>query len=202
MKIYFNLAIILMVILTCSPTQKFVLSEPEPGKSLLVGAILVENDGVEEVYEAITKNVIGVVMGKFEKGGKEVTESYRVKTDENGYFAIPNVNPGSYVLKGIEVDLGYSTRLLLTSRWEGNTQIYYPTEVLIDNTVRIWPPVSNDRIIDFNIHYFRIDAVQRVFDETFPELINYRLNLAEQTYTMPNPVQYYKNKYPDWGWFK
>ncbi|HFE65239.1 MAG TPA: carboxypeptidase regulatory-like domain-containing protein [Caldithrix sp.] len=188
--------------LSCSSTQKFVPEEPKEGKALLVGAVLVENDGVEDVYEAKTAKITVVIVGKAIVNGKEEARGYRLKTDRNGYFALANVPPGSYVVKGIEVDIGYSTRLLLTSRWEGNTQIYYPTEVFIDNNVRVWPKAANQKIINLGIRYFRIDQSKRVFDQVFSSLNNTPLALKNATYTMEDPAKYFQKKFPDWGWFR
>ncbi|GAB4362901.1 MAG: hypothetical protein Kow0042_00310 [Calditrichia bacterium] len=188
--------------LFCATPHKLVLEEPQEGKSLVVGAVLVENDGVEDVYEVKKGKITVILVGKTMVDGKEETRAYRLQTDENGYFALPNVPPGAYVVKGIEVDLGYTTRLLVTSRWEGNTQIYYPAEVFVDQTVRVWPPFSVHKIINLDIRYFRIDASHRILDEVFQSLQDAVLALPEVRHTMPNPVDYYQSKYPDWGWFK
>lgn len=185
----------------CASTVPQTLEEPRPGQSLLIGAVLLENDGIEEVYEAKTANIVVVLVGKSTRDGKDVTESYRVKTDDAGYFMLANVPPGAYVLKGIEADLGYETRLFLTSRWEGNQQIYYPGEGRIDHTVRVWPEAVNARVIDLEICYFRIDAALRTLHKRFPRLQNTALTLRDKTYTMENPQDYFRAKYPGSVWF-
>ncbi|MCB0296060.1 MAG: hypothetical protein KDG51_12670, partial [Calditrichaeota bacterium] len=98
-------------------------------------------------------------------------------------------------------DLGYETRLFLTSRWEGNQQIYYPGEGRIDHTVRIWPEEVNTRVIDLRICYFRIDAALRTLHKRFPRLQNTALTLRDKTYTMENPQEYFRVKYPGSAWF-
>ena len=65
----------------CTSTQKFVLAEPQADKSLVVGAILVENVGLEDVYEAKKANIVVTIVGKSIEAGKESTEGYRVKTN-------------------------------------------------------------------------------------------------------------------------
>jgi hypothetical protein len=199
--------LVLLLIITsftfyCSPTRSFILEEPQEGKSLVLGAVLVENVGIEEVYEAKTANITVVLVGKHQENGEEKVVGYRVKTDQNGYFALPNVPAGSYVVKGLEVDLAYNTHMLIGSRWEGNTQIYQPVDYMIDYHVAFWPPESQEKIINLQIRYFHIDASSRIFDQVFKSLQNNRLNLKEMTHTMVNPLQYYQEKYPDWGWFK
>ena len=191
-----------LLLLNCAASKKSVLESPQPGKSLLAGAILVENVGLEDVYEAKTANITVVIVGRFEENGKDETKGYRVKTNSDGYFMVQNVPPGAYVIKGIEVDLGYETHMIVSSRWEGNVQHYYPENLMIDNTVRVWPPVSNKQVIDLQIRYFRIDAANRVVYDTIKSLDNAQLSLPDKRYTMPNPETYFRTKYPDWGWFK
>lgn len=202
-KYFFSLALRIVIILfiSCSSTQKFLLKDPVPGMSLLVGAVLVENVGVDDVYEAITSKINVIVVGKSIVEGKEVIQGYRLKTDEKGYFALANVPPGSYVVKGIEVDLGYGTRMLLTSRWEGNTQIYYPIDTMIDYTVNVWPPAMNGKFINLKIRYFHIDAANRVFDQIYNRLEDTPLNLNNVRHTMPDPLEYFQMKFPNSGWF-
>jgi len=179
----------ILFLMNCAASKKTVLESPKPGKSLLVGAILVENVGLEDVYEARTANIMVVIVGRSEENGKEVTQGYRVKTNADGYYMIQNVPQGSYVIKGIEVDLGYETRMLVSSRWEGNTQFYYPENLMIDNTVRVWPPPSDQRVIDLQIRYFK-------------SINNAQLALPDIRYTMSDPEIYFHEKYPEWGWFK
>jgi hypothetical protein len=190
------------VLLSCASGSKTTLETPLKNQCLLVGAILLENNGLEDVYEAKTSRITVVIVGKWEENGKEMTKGYRVKTGENGYYMIQNVPPGSYVIKGIEADVGYETRLILTSRWEGNSQIFYPTDTMVDQTVRVWPPPITGPIIDMNIAYFSIDAAMRTYNDSYPELRNTTLVLKDQKHTMKNPVDYFREKYPNWEWFK
>ncbi|MDZ7261562.1 MAG: hypothetical protein ONB05_05590 [candidate division KSB1 bacterium] len=188
--------------MTCATTgSKFILQGPEEGKSLLVGAVLVENDGIDDLYQSKTSNIIVIVVGKSIQNGEEVTKGYRVKTDKDGYFMIQNVPPGSYVLKGIELDIGYTTRFLVTSRWEGNRQLYLQESRMVDYNVRIWPPETHDRIIDMNINYFKIDNAGRIFYDRFSLLNNALLGLKDKRHTMANPKAYFKEKYPQSKWF-
>lgn len=191
-----------LLLLDCTASQKFTAESPQPGKSILIGAILVENDGLEDVYEAKTANITVVIIGKSETNGKEVTQGYRVKTNPDGYYMIQNVPPGAYVIKGIELDLGYETRMIISSRWEGNTQYYYPGDMMINHTVRVWPPSSNQRVIDLQIRYFIIDASQVVQFDVIKSLDNAKLAIPDNRYTMADPETYFREKFPDSEWFK
>ena len=194
--ISFLLSVALVNLLGCSTTQKMVFQEPEAGKSLLVGAVLVENDGIDDLYESKTANITVVIVNKFIQEGKEGSKGYRIKTDKNGYFMIPNVAPGSFVLKGIEVDLGFTERFIISSMWEGNRQIFFAGANMIDYNVRIWPPERNEKIIDLGINYFKLDNAGRILFDSFKSLNNNVLGLKDKRYTMPAPIDYFKEKYP------
>ncbi|UCE06926.1 MAG: hypothetical protein JSW07_02485 [bacterium] len=195
--LYFLLSAVLVIMISCSTTQQFVFREPEPGKSLLVGAVLVENDGINDLYESKTSNITVVIVHKFTDEGKQQSKGYRIKTDKDGYFMIPNVSPGSFVLKGIEVDLGFANRYIISSMWEGNRQIYFDDGKIIDYNVRIWPPEATEKIIDMGINYFKIDRAGRILFQDFEALNNSILGLKIKSYTMPCPVDYFKEKYPE-----
>ncbi len=192
----------LMILIGCGTTQKMVFQEPEAGKSLLVGAVLVENDGIDDLYESKTANITVVIVNKFIQEGKEGSKGYRIKTDKNGYFLIPNVAPGSFVLKGIEVDLGFTERFIISSMWEGNRQIFFAGANMIDYNVRIWPPERNEKIIDLGINYFKLDNAGRILYDSFKSLNNNVLGLKDKRYTMPTPGNYYQAKYPESKWFR
>ncbi|MFZ0390682.1 MAG: hypothetical protein WAN36_09525 [Calditrichia bacterium] len=198
--IMLTIGISALFILTCGGSRKEVNVVPQEGKSLLVGAVAVYNEGIEDVYEVVRKNIHVVVIGQFRENGKLQEKGYRAKTDENGYYFIPNVPKGAYVVKGIEVDVAFGTHLIITSRWEGNTQVYQPISTMIDNNVKVWPEPDSSRIINMDISYFRIDAVHRVFDESFTRL-NPRDVSAEDMPAMEAPPVYFQNKYPNWQWF-
>ena len=192
-----------IILISCTGPKQFVLEKPQEDKSLLVGAALIENNGVDDIYEPVFKNITLVIVGKSIENGEEKTEGYRVKTDENGYFLLQNVPAGSYVLKGFEVDLGFNTRLYVTSRWDGNRQIYFPgASNVIDYTVRVWPEPQLEKIIDFEINYFMIDKAQRISPNRFNVLYDKAGVLPDSKYSMKNPVDYFKTKYPQWEWFK
>ena len=186
----------------CTSTQKFVLEEPQADKSLVVGAIVVENVGLEDVYEAKKANIVVIIVGNSIQAGKESAQGYRVKTNPDGYYVLPNVPPGSYVIKGLELDLGYETHMLIGSYWDSNLQIYRPEHLMIDYTVPVWPAVSNERIINLNIRYFKIDAAQRIAYDTFKRIDSASVSLPQIRHTMPNPLDYFKVQYPASNWFQ
>jgi len=193
---------ILMLVFCASTDTRWMITPPQSGRSLLVGGILVENNGLDDIYQAHRAKITVVIVGKSVVNGREKMEAYRIKTDDNGYFAVSNVPPGAYVLKGIEVNIGYANRMLIGSRWEGSSQIYYPVTNMISHTVRVWPEPGSGHIINMNIHYFLIDRTGRVGHREFRFLNNTPVGLKDIRHTMPSPEDYIRTKAEASDWFK
>jgi hypothetical protein len=196
------LSVLLVSLHNCVPSQPFTVEEPEEGKSVVVGAILVENDGYENYYQPITENIYVAIAGKSTENGKEITEGYRVQTDENGYFMLQNVLPGAYVLKGIEFYLGVGTTMKLIAEWETNRKYFHITSEELNYFVRRWPDEVDSKVINLGINYFLIDRAPRVASFSTFEALDNRSLMLEDPYTMPNPVTYFQEKYPESGWFE
>jgi len=188
----------LLFLTSCSTAiTQLQMQESEAGKSLLVGAVLVENNGLDDVYEAIKGNINVILVGKHIENGEEIIQGYRLETDDNGYYYLPNVPQGAYVLKGIEVNMGYSGRMLITSRWDGPRQIYIPESRLIDYVVRNWPEEIKNQVIDMGITYMKVDPSQQIYTDNFSSFKENSLALKNVTHTMPNPIVYFRQKYPE-----
>ncbi len=194
--------VISILSLGCTASKEFTMEKPQEGKCLIVGAVLLENNGIEDKYETKFEDITVVIVGKFMENGEEQTKGYRVLTDEKGYFLLQNIPAGQYVLKGFEADIGFQTRKFITSRWDGRTQIFYPSNNLIDFTVRDWPDKQDGDIVNLEINYFMIDQANRVAHERFDSLKDKPGTFPDTKYTMINPVEYYKAKYPAWEWFE
>ena len=179
-----------------STVSQINMQEPEEGKCVVVGAVLVENNGVDDFYDVSKSDITAIVVGKSIINDEEQIEGYRLKTDQNGYFFLPNVPQGAYVLKGIEISLGYKGVTLITSRWDGARQIFIPTGKMIDYVVRSWPEEILECVNDMGISYLMIDPSMGIYSDTYSELRNTVLALKSFTHTMSNPVKYYQEKYP------
>jgi hypothetical protein len=202
-KMFFVIIGLCILLIQCAaPGSIFIVQEPQEGKSLVVGAILFENDGVDDLYHPITEKITVVVVGKPAGSSGEDARGYRIKTDKNGYFAIQNVPPGSYIIKGIELDVGYVNRMLIGSLWEGKWHRYVPVRTMIDYTVRYWPEEVQEQVIDLGIHYFKIDNAMRIYHDRFEALNNVKLGLKDVVHTMENPKNYFRGQYPDLKWLQ
>jgi hypothetical protein len=178
-------------------TIQLYMQEPEEGKCIVVGALLVENNGVDDFYDVSKSEITVILVGKSIINGEESIEGYRLKTDENGYFFLPNVPQGAYVMKGIEVSLGYKGLTLITSRWDGARQIFMPTATMIDYVVRSWPEEVSGCVNDVGINYLMIDPSMGIYSDRYSELRNNVLALKDISHTMANPQNYFREKHPN-----
>ena len=200
---FFTVLLLTVCIASCGGmVTQLKMQEPEAGKSIVIGAVLVENNGIDDMYEAQKANIVVVLIGKHIINGEEFIQGYRLKTDANGYFYLPNVPQGAYVLKGIEVDIGFSGRVLISSRWDGSNQIFIPAGKMIDHVVRSWPEEIHENVIDLRINYFMFDPSRRIYADQFMSLKENTLAIEGRSQTMPNPKVYYRDKYPQIKSFK
>ncbi|HKJ68902.1 MAG TPA: carboxypeptidase-like regulatory domain-containing protein [bacterium] len=206
LRYLFGFIAIGIFLVSCGTTQmgrQFTLEEPEPGMSTVVGAILVENAGYDDYYRPIREGIQVVVVGKTTQDGEEQREGYRVYTDENGYFMLQNVPPGAYIVKGIEFTIGVGQTMRVAAEWEAGRKIFRMTDRELNYIVRDWPMEEDSKVINTSIHYFLIDRAPRVMAAQTFELISDRsLALDQYTYTLQNPVDYFKEKYPESAWFE
>ena len=191
---------------SCAVTGSYEQQEPQEGKAILVGAILVENFGLGDIYDFKKSNILVKIASKHEENGSEVTETHRTTTDPNGYFMLQNVEPGYYVIKGIEMNLVPNERSFVHAIWDGERRYYEMTgtELESDYTVRYWEQEYDGPVIDMGIMHFEVGITDRghVLYNRFTELQNARLRLPGITYNMINPVEYYEDKFPEWKWFQ
>ncbi|MBD3273818.1 MAG: hypothetical protein GF372_00820 [Candidatus Marinimicrobia bacterium] len=202
----FIMAAVFLHISGCAVTGGYQEEPPQEGKSILVGAILVENFGLGDIYDSKKSNIIVKLSGKHVIDGEEVIRTYRTTTDPNGYYMIQNVEPGYYIIKGLEMSLVPNERYYVHAIWDGERRYYELTtsDMEGDYTVRYWEQEYEGRVIDMGIMHFEVGITSRghMLYNRFTELQNARLRLPGITYNMQNPVEYYEERFPEWEWFQ
>ena len=195
-------------------SESDTLPDPIDDSSILImGCLFAENMGIDEQYEAIQDGNEVVLVGKFNEEGEEVTKGFHVKTDEKGYFLLPNVPKGSYVIKGTRIYVANSFEINIISNWRTNEVSYYVPylqEELIRHDVKYFPTPPKGRIYDFGITFFGIykgseesgpaGVANNVLYQTFRSIENQKFHIG-QKYTKPSPKEYFKKKFPKSKWF-
>jgi len=177
------------------------MESPREGNSVVIGAVLVENNGINDNFIPVRSGITAVITGNTEQG----IEGYRVRTNDDGYFILQNVPPGKYVLKGIEADVGFGNLVYVSStvRPDGVHYIRARQDRVL-YTVQNWPDFIPDgeRVVNMDINYFLLDRSGRVIHHPYTTLQNQSLNLPGESYTMTNPKNYFNQKFPENQWFK
>ncbi len=192
------------LLISCAGTGGggITIEEPQEGQSVVVGAVLVENNGFENYYRPIQDDIYVMIAGKSTVDGEEQTEGYRVKTNEDGYFMLQNVPPGAYVVKGIEFYVGVGQTMKVNAEWEAGRKYFRLTQEELNYFVREWPEEEDEQVINLNINYFLLDRAPRIAAfNTYQAINGEEINL-DQSYTMPAPVEYFEKKFPEAQWFE
>jgi hypothetical protein len=106
------------------------------------------------------------------ENGKEKLYTFKIQTDENGYFKIENAPAGKYVLKAIELNVGQSVHVTAASeygRWQKGEpyrywglmsgMMYRNERDLIENWFEM---EAESGLIDLGITYLKIRAEERL----------------------------------------
>ncbi len=194
------LIVLLSMLYACSTGSHLEMETPQEGQSVVIGAVLVENNGINDNYMPVRSGITVVITGNTDEG----VEGYRVKTNSDGYFILQNVPPGKYILKGIEVDVGFGNIVYVTSAIRADGVHYVRArQDRVLYTVQNWPDFlpEGERLVNMDINYFLLDRSGRVVHHTHKTLQNSSLNLSGESYTMDNPELYFSQKYPESQWF-
>ena len=91
------------------------LPEPEDENVVVMGAILMENVDMPFVFEYWELPLQVVLLGKTEEG--EINH-YTVSADKDGYYCLPNVPKGAYLLKAVIFQEPGTIPNIINNDWE------------------------------------------------------------------------------------
>jgi len=166
-----RILIFLFVILTMA---YLYAEQPPVGKSTVVGAVVIDLNGSLYIqYEPLRSNLPIRVAVEFQTPkGKTTMYSYKIQTDENGYYRIENAPAGKYILKAIEMNIGQSTHITAASKfgqWAKGKQyrywgvlsgqMYRNERYLIET---IFENEAKSDVIDMGITLLTINANERL----------------------------------------
>ncbi|MFC1563174.1 hypothetical protein ACFL4Z_03905 [candidate division KSB1 bacterium] len=211
------LIILFSILLSCSSTAplSMEITNPKDNESIvIVGCLIAENMGIEELFESIEYGTEVVLVGKCIINGIEETEGYSVRTDENGYFFLENVPKGGYVIKGARIFVANSFSVNVISHWRTLEIAYYVPylqEQLIRHDVTFVPQPPEGKVYNFGITYFGLHpgspepgaagVANTVLYQNFSYLENQELNIGKK-YTKSDPITYFKKRFPNSTWFQ
>lgn len=194
------------VVLSCATTYQGLVEPTSENSVLVVGAAFVVNNYYNERFEIYRPSIEVAIMAKVSQDGKEQIKGYWTQTDENGYFALANVPPGQYALKGIRFTLSTGDLLTISNplRFSGSTYMLQPsskTIILFDGDYFAFEPKG--RVVNMLTNRFTIDRAtdrtRHVEHEATSEVPEFR-SPTGQVLSFPKPPEYFTQKYPQSAW--
>lgn len=194
------------VVLSCATTYQGLVEPTSENSVLVVGAVFVVNNYYNERFEIYRPSIEVAIMAKVSQDGKEQIKGYWTQTDENGYFALANVPPGQYALKGIRFTLSTGDLLTISNplRFSGSTYMLQPsskTIILFDGDYFAFEPKG--RVVNMLTNRFTIDRAtdrtRHVEHEAASEVPEFR-SPTGQVLSFPKPPEYFTQKYPQSAW--
>lgn len=191
---------VLLCVVSCSgPAQ--MIPEPVDAGNLVLGAVILNIDGYQDTFLTLEDGIEVAVVGRYFDNGVEKRFGQWTRTDEFGYFVIPNVPDGEYALKGIIVNQIGLGELRIANELIDVRENYYELNVYdrINLSAEIFDTRSVNRIIDFKYNVFTIYANEIVDHKRYDALRDLKLTTGGEISSPPLPVWFIEN-YPESGW--
>lgn len=196
-----SLLIIPVLFLHCASTAKGFVEPSLDDNMLVIGSVIVEDNGYTDKRTVYKKDIRVAIMGKSANG----TEAgYWAKTDENGYFVLADVPRGVYVLKAIQLSVGYGDFVTIDNRLNSPNDTYLISQKAnILFNASYFPELSASRIQNLKHTVFTLDVTnRRVMSVRFDNAISlkdYKFHNGE-TLTTDRVETYFIEKYPESAW--
>jgi hypothetical protein len=206
---------IIFLIYGCAGSYKSLehLDDPGDNTRMIIGNILIENINQEFAFENWDMGVELVFLGK---NDQDSTWIYNVTTDYHGYYCIPNISDGRYILKAVKLPLTSGQPVILVNEWNSADSKFYRMrhpERGFDFKSNWYPQKKEGRIFNFNILWFGLrtaqitDLDQKSVGEVLviqssKSLDGHRFYDNGYRYTRPDPLTYFKDKFPQSAWWK
>ncbi len=189
------------------------LPEPENGSMIIIGNILLENIDRDLSFTYWGFPLRIVIVGKDDNGN---LNHYTVTTSDRGYYILPNLPKGSYILKAVIFqEPGFPPNIIVNDWTDANSKFYlmrHP-ERGIEYSAEWFPPESQSRLINENILWFglRLAAIENMSElstgvvmvtESSETIKDERFWRDGHQYSREAPLTYYKHKFPDSKWWQ
>jgi hypothetical protein len=196
---------------SASGISKFV--EPEPDRTMVCGAILLEDIDMGFPFSYWDWPVEVTLIGKDRYGN---VNTYTTRTDREGYYSFQNLPQGSYILKAVVFQKPGELPNIILNDWTSSDDKYYlmkyPEEGF-DHTAEWFPIIGKSAVVNHHVTWFGLleeriagmstVAIGRISVQRFEEGIKgQRLWEEGHIYTRADPVSHFREKYPDSNWWQ
>jgi len=208
------ICVIFIILLSCGGAGELtVLPEQINDNVVLIGGLLVENAGLGYDFETREESIEVLILVRADTPDAQL-KTYTVNTDREGYFILPNIPRGKYIIKGFSIPLAGKRPVRVINDWEMASSKYYMPrrqELPIPEEAAYLSPMSDDKVQNLGILVFQLlpsvidtqgqKEINRTVIGRFESFKN-KLFALQIPYSRQNPLDYYKAKYPTSGWFK
>ena len=197
-----NLFIIFAFVLslTCSSSLQNI-PQPQELKNLIIGSLIFEIDGYQNVYRTFRDNIEVAIVGRYVENGQLKQFGEWVTTDEYGYFHLANVPDGEYAIKGFRSRVISIGDVTIANHLNNPDRNYYELlhNDLIGFNADLFDSRPNHRIINFQHNVFKLFQNEIVEHKRLNRLRNYKLADGDVIDEPPAPVYFIEN-FPESGW--
>ena len=195
-----------------SKTIKFI-EEPQKDRCMIIGNVIIENINQEFAFENWGFSVDLVFLGR---DNLDSLRHYKVATDEKGYYCLPNIPRGQYILKAIIIPVIGEQPVIIVNDWSSSSSKFYRLrhpERSFEYTASWFPRPTPGKIINFNIMWFGLrtahisdlsqDALGEILVvQSSDDLDSHRFYENGYPYSRLNPLTLFMRKFPESGWWK
>ncbi|MFC1502017.1 hypothetical protein ACFL6A_01230 [bacterium] len=188
------------------------LPEPEPDTLMIMGCLLLENIDQDFGFDYFDFPMKVVILGQNEEG---VIDHYILSTDQYGYYCLPNVPKGSYILKAVIFQMPGERPNIIVNDYEYPDSKFYLTrhpERGVEYTSNWFGSPPTERIINQNITWFglkRSNMEDRNLVSIGEVLLNFyskdleneRIMTDGHPYRRLAPLTHFKNAFPESNWW-
>lgn len=189
------------------------LPEPESDTVMVLGTVLIENINMPFGFTSWGLPMKVVLVGKTKDG---TVNHYTVTTDSYGYYCLPNLPQGQYVLKAVIFQESGTKPEIIVNDWTASNsrfKLMSHPERGIEYTAEWFPKDADSRIINKHIIWFGLKAslLQGVSRDYIGEVLTVRSKDALKTkrfwnegypFSREEPLTFFENKFPESGWWK
>jgi hypothetical protein len=211
------ITLVMMLVFGCAGTTggPKVLEERVGNNVLVIGNVVVENINQGFEFDNWERGAELVIIGRSDDGA---IITYTTKTDSKGYFLLANVPPVQYAVKSITLAVFGGQPIKLVNDYEQAQSKFYrmrfPLEE-VENSAEFIPATDRGKVIDLGILWLglRKALIADMSSKTIGEIM--MLNTTDgadlegkrfwemgYVYDREDPSTYFKEKYPESGWWK
>jgi len=201
MKNAVGVVLALLLVQSCAgPVSQ--LHDPKGEQScLIIGSVIADVFQYKGITRTYKYGIDVAIVGRVIENGQERIRGFWAKTDARGYFALSNVPPGEYALKGFRVYViaGEYSLTVINDLKSPEDRYYIKSSRYIPFTGQYFKYRPRNRIVNLQHNYFILDRGQTVHHRELHRLSGFQL-VTGRYLTEPSVPEYFLKRFPKSRW--